>query len=38
VVAIKLVNTSIDTQKVIFNQYNTTENLVLYIGVKVILI
>ena len=38
VVAIKLVNTSIGARKVTSNQCDTIENLVLYIGVKVILI
>ena len=38
VVAIKLVNTGIGTRKVTPNQYNTLENLTLYIGAKVILI
>ena len=38
VVAIKLVNTSIGIRKVTPNQYNTIENLALYIGAKVILI
>ena len=38
VVAIKLVNTSIGTQKVTPNQCDTIENLALYISAKVILI
>ena len=38
VMAIKLVNTSIGIQKVTSNQYNTIENLALYISAKVILI
>ena len=38
VVAIKLVNTGVGTQKITPNQYNTIENLALYIGAKVILI
>ena len=38
VVAIKLVNTSIGTRKVTFNQCDTIEYLALYISVKVILI
>ena len=38
VVAIKSVNTSIGIQKVTPNQYNTIENLALYISTKVILI
>ena len=38
VVAIKSVNTSIGIQKVTPNQYNTIENLALYISAKVILI
>ena len=36
--AIKLINTSIGAQKVTPNQYNTLENLTLYIGAKVMLI
>ena len=38
VVAIKLVNTSIDVRKVTPDQCDTIENLALYISVKVILI
>ena len=38
VVAIKSVNTSIDTWKVTPDQCDTIENLALYIGAKVILI
>ena len=37
VVAIKLVNISVGTQKVTPNQCNTIENLALYISAKVIL-
>ena len=38
VVAIKSVNTNVGARKVTPNQYNTIENLALYIGAKVILI
>ena len=38
VIAIKLVNTGVGTQKVTSNQCNTIENLALCIGVKVMLI
>jgi hypothetical protein len=38
IVAIKLINISISTQKVTPNQYNTIKNLALCISAKVILI